>query len=64
MDAGEIEGLLERIDRAIGRIDGAMKQQQGAGGGSGELVAENARLRDAVSGAIARIDALISGSAK
>ncbi|MBU6269333.1 MAG: hypothetical protein KGN34_17430 [Sphingomonadales bacterium] len=68
MNGGDLDAILQRIDRAIGRIGAACDKAGGvdapaANGNDAALVAENARLRGAVGEAIARIDQLLAPTA-
>jgi len=75
MNGGDIEHILQRIDKAMARIDAALRGCDGKAGNhcgttpkrlSGDadcdLASRNARLEEAVTGAISQIDALIAHS--
>ena len=67
MDGGDVNSILQRIDSAIGRIDVALRSGAATAASQDttrnvELLADNARLRGAVSSAIAQIDALIGAA--
>ena len=65
MKGADVEAILQRIEDAIGRIDIALgdvvngSQDGGSQEGTGDS-ADEARLREAVVGAIARIDLLLA----
>ena len=66
MDGADIEVLLQRIDRAVARIGTALADSRSRPPANpaavGETGLRETRLREAVAGAIARIDALIAGA--
>ncbi|MBX7502533.1 hypothetical protein [Qipengyuania mesophila] len=65
MSSERIQNAIDRIDRALARIETqaalATHAQQTGGSNNAQLVARHEALREKVSSSIAQLDALIEG---
>ncbi|MBO6768207.1 MAG: hypothetical protein JJ901_07865 [Erythrobacter sp.] len=68
MSSERIQNAMDRIDRALARIEtqAALASHTGAAGGpaNAELVARHEALRERVSATVAELDSLIEGLEK